>query len=111
MAGLIITTRSDVGFVAVDAPGEGAWLYYGDLDTGRFVLDTTEDASTLDDEGMRELDRDRALRAGLDKGLDVIAVPGDGVEDDDEEPAEADLFPDPVDEPIEPAEDLAESED
>lgn len=84
MAGLTITTQSDVGFVAVDAAGFAAWLYYTDPGDGSYRLDTRPDPSSLGDDGTRLLDRDRALAAATDKGLDVVALPGE----DDEEPAE-----------------------
>jgi hypothetical protein len=86
MAGLTITTQSEDGFVAVDAAGFAAWLYYVDCADGHYQLDTRPDPSSLDDDGTRALDRDRALTAATDKGLDVIALPG---EDDTEAPAEA----------------------
>lgn len=102
MAGLTINTRSDVGFVAVDRPGFAAWLYYIRTTDGAYVLDTDADPSLLDDDGTRALDADRALNASADKGLDVIALPGDGVEqadpddpDPDDAPAAADLEPAP----------------
>jgi hypothetical protein len=82
MAGLSITTRSDVGFVATDAAGLAAWLYYIDPADGSYRLDVRADASSLDNDGTRELDRDRAVAAADGKGLDVVALPGD-----DEEPA------------------------
>lgn len=77
MAGLSITTRSEVGFVAVDAAGSAAWLYYIDLGTGRYLLDLRPDPSLLDKDGTRSLDRDRALEAGSGRGLDVVPLPGD----------------------------------
>lgn len=89
MAGLTITTQSDTGFVAVDAAGSAAWLYYIDGADGSYRLSTVADASSLDADGTRALDRDRALQAGIDRGLDVIALPG---EDDQEEPAEPPVF-------------------
>lgn len=92
LAGLTIETRSQLGFVAVDRPGFAAWLYYAD-EAGRYVLDTTQDDSSIDDDGTRALDLERALSAGVEKGLDVIALPGTGddeADDDDELPA--DLF-------------------
>lgn len=93
MAGLTVTTRSDLGFVAVDAEGSGAWLYYIEAATGRYLLDTRPDTSSLDDDGTRLLDVERAYAAGLDKGLDVIALPGA----DDEAPAEPPVIDDSAD--------------
>lgn len=84
MAGLTVTTRSDRGFVAVDAAGFAAWLYYIDPDDGSYRLDTSADPSLLDDDGTRALDRDRVATAG-DQGLDVVALPGEV----DEAPAAA----------------------
>lgn len=104
MAGLTINTRSDVGFVAVDAPGFAAWLYYIRVADGAYVLDLSPDASSLDDQGTRALDRDRARQAGLDKGLDVIALPGDGAlaanPDDADPPSSVDLAPAPPEDVI-----------
>ncbi len=88
MAGQTVTTGSDVGFVAVDAEGFAAWLYYIAAD-GSYQLNLSPDPSLLDDQGTRALDRDRAAAAGADKGLDVIALPGS----DPEEPA----APPPID--------------
>jgi len=99
MAGLTIHTRSDVGFVAVDKPADAAWVYKIDPDNGRYVLDTSTDQSSLDEEGTRALDLERALTAGLEKGLDVVALP-DSEPDPDAEPAEVDLFGDVPDEPV-----------
>lgn len=82
-AGQTIETRSEVGFVAVDRPGHAAWLYYLDND-GRYVVDTSDDPSRLDEDGTRALDIDRVVDAGADKCLDVIAVPGDGELDDED---------------------------
>lgn len=96
MAGLTITTQSDVGFVAVDAAGSAAWLYYTTGD-GSYQLDTSPDPSSLDADGTRVLDRDRALAAATDKGLDVVALPGE----DDEPPAPAPV----IDETEDPGED------
>lgn len=93
MAGQTITTRSDCGFVAVDKPASAAWLYYPDVN-GRFVVDTRPDPSLLDADGTRALDMERAMRAQSEKGLDVIALPGDGVEDDGEDAQAVDLAPD-----------------
>jgi len=101
MAGLTINTRSDVGFVAVDRPGFAAWLYYIRLTDGAYVLDTAADPSLLDDDGTRALDVDRALTASAEKGLDVIALPGDGVEQDDPDDPDPDDAPTAVD--LEPA--------
>jgi hypothetical protein len=36
LAGQTIETRSEFGFVAVDRPGNAAWLYFAD-EAGRFV--------------------------------------------------------------------------
>jgi hypothetical protein len=83
MAGLTITTQSDTGFVAVDAAGFAAWVYYAAPD-GSYQLDTQPDPSSLGADGTRALDRDRALAAATGKGLDVIALPGE----DDEAPAD-----------------------
>jgi hypothetical protein len=92
MAGLTITTRSEVGFVAVDKPASAAWLYRADTN-GRFVLDTGDDPSRIDEDGTRALDLER-LGGSSSECLDVIAVPGE--DDEDEfEPAAADLGPDP----------------
>jgi hypothetical protein len=77
MAGQTLTTGSDHGFVAVDAAGFAAWVYYIDPGDGSYRLDTSPDPSLLDDDGTRALDRDRALSAATDKGLDVVALPGD----------------------------------
>lgn len=93
MAGQTITTRSDIGFVATDAAGSAAWVYYINATDGRFVLDTTPDSSSLDEDGTRSLDLARALDAGEDAGLDVIALPGE----DDEEPAEPPVIDDTED--------------
>jgi hypothetical protein len=98
MAGLTITTQSDVGFVAVDAAGSAAWLYYIDTGDGSYRLDVSADPSSLDGDGTRALDRDRALQARTDKGLDVIALPGE----DDEAPAAPPVF----DEDYDPAEEV-----
>lgn len=100
MAGLTIETRSDTGFVAVDKAAGAAWVYRANPDNGRFELDTSPDASLLDGEdGTRELDLERALTAGVEKGLDVIALP-DTEADPDEPVAEADLFADVLEEPV-----------
>lgn len=81
MAGQTITTRSDRGFVAIDAPGLAAWIYLIGADGG-YRVDTAADVSLLDADGTRALDRERAAAAGTEKGLDVIALPGA-----DDEPA------------------------
>jgi hypothetical protein len=106
MAGLTINTRSDVGFVAVDAPGFAAWLYYIRATDGAYVLDTSPDASSLDSDGTRALDRERALAASQEKGLDVIALPGDGVEEDDPDDPDPGDAPTAVDLAPAPAEDV-----
>jgi hypothetical protein len=110
MAGLTINTRSDVGFVAVDKPASAAWVYKIDPDNGRYVLDVSPDPSSLDEDGTRALDLDRVLTAGLEKGLDVIALP-DSEPDPDEVPAEVDLFGDVPDEPVIEPGDAKEGED
>lgn len=106
MAGLTIETRSDRGFLAVDKPALAAWIYKIDRDNGRFVLCTAPDPSSIDDQGTRALDLDRAGGAASE-GLDVIALP-DAEPDADEPAAEADLFagvpPEPVLTPGDPAE-------
>jgi hypothetical protein len=89
MAGQTITTGSDAGFVAVDAAGMAAWIYHIDPGDGSYQLDTSPDASLLDADGTRALDRDRAASAAAGKGLDVVALPGE----DDEPAAE----PPPID--------------
>lgn len=94
MAGQTVTTRSEVGFVAVDAAGQAAWLYYIDLGTGRYLLDLRPDAASLDGEGTRALDAGRLSAAGIDRGLDVVALPGE----DDEPPAEPPVIDDSGDE-------------
>ncbi len=93
MAGQTLSTGSDRGFVAVDAAGFAAWIYYIDPGDGSYRLDTSPDPSLLDDEGTRALDRDRALTAAIDKGLDVVALPGE----DDEAPAEPPVIDDASD--------------
>lgn len=106
MAGLTINTRSDTGFVAVDRPGFAAWLYYIRTTDGAYVLDTDADSSLLDDDGTRALDVDRALTASADKGLDVIALPGAGVEQADPDDPDPDDTPTVVDLAPAPAEDV-----
>lgn len=81
LAGQTIETRSEIGFVAVDRPGHAAWLYEID-NSGRFVLDTSEDPSRIDEDGTRVLDLDRVLTAATEQCLDVIALPGDGDQDE-----------------------------
>jgi hypothetical protein len=90
MAGQTVTTRSEVGFVAVDAAGFAAWVYRIRTPDGAYALDLSLDDSSLDENGTRALDLERALYAGTDKGLDVIALPGE----DQEEPAEPPVFDD-----------------
>lgn len=98
LAGETVTTRSDVGFVAVDRPGFAAWLYLID-DAGRYVVDTSDDPSRIDADGTRVLDVDRALEAATEQCLDVVALPGDG-SDDDPEPGEVERIPEELlDEP------------
>lgn len=88
MAGETITTRSEIGFVAVDAEGHGAWLYYIG-DDGRYRLDLSPSPSLLDDQGTRELGR--AVISAEEEGLDVVALTGAA----EEPPAE----PPPIDDP------------
>ena len=86
MAGVSVSTRSDIGFVAVDAAGFGAWLYYIRVEDGAYVLDTRPDPSSLDvEDGTRAFDPERGLYAS-DKGLDLIAIPGDPADDPGETP-------------------------
>jgi hypothetical protein len=95
MAGQTINTRSNIGFIAVDAEGFAAWVYYVRAADGAYELDLQPDATTLEGwSGTRSLDLDRALDAAS-KGLDVIALPGEG---DDEQPAEPPVFDDDVEE-------------
>lgn len=102
MAGLTIHTRSDTGFLAVDRQAGAAWAYYADTN-GRFLLDLSPDPSLLDDDGTRVLQPARLEGAG-EKCIDVVAVPGEpGEPDEVNEPAEADLGPDP--EPVQIVED------
>lgn len=103
MAGLTIYTRSDTGFVAVDRPGSAAWVYKADPDNGRFVLCADPDPSSIDEDGTRALDLERAAGA-RSMGLDVIALP-EAEGDEDDEPGEVDLFADvPEESVVEPAE-------
>jgi hypothetical protein len=81
MAGQAITTRSDAGFVVVDAAGFAVWIYVVDVD-GKFRLGTRTDPPVLDDSGTRALDREAAVTLAGQCGLDVIALPGE-----DDEPA------------------------
>lgn len=91
LAGLTITSRSEVGLVAVDRPASAAWVYRIDAG-GRFILDTSDDPSRIDEDGTRALDAERALDAGREQCLDVIAVPGDGRPDpDDQDPETGEL--------------------
>lgn len=97
LAGLTMTIRSEIGFVAVDRPGSAAWVYYADA-AGRFVLTTEDDPSRIEDDGTRALDLDRVAAAGAEKGLDVIALPGDGQPDpEDEDPEDGELIRIPAD--------------
>jgi len=90
MAGQTLTINSNRGFVAVDAAGFAAWIYYINSGDGSFGLDTSPDPSLLDEDGTRALDRNRALAAAAAKDLDVIALPGE----DEEEPAEPPVIDD-----------------
>jgi hypothetical protein len=92
MAGLTIETWSDAGFVAVDRPGAAAWIYRTNPDNGRFELDVSPDPSLLDVDGTRALDLERALTAGLEHDLDVIALPDAESEPDEEPVISDDLF-------------------
>lgn len=83
LAGQTVETRSQIGFIAVDRPASAAWLYLID-GNGRYVIDTSDDPSRIDEDGTRALDPGRAETALLEKCLDVIALPGD----EDEEPGE-----------------------
>jgi hypothetical protein len=88
MAGLTIETRSDSGFLAVDAPAGAAWVYYVD-EAGRYVLCTEPDPSLIDEaDGTRSYDPERGLDVALGPELDVVALPGDPAEVDDALPAE-----------------------
>lgn len=93
LAGRTIETRSQVGFLAVDRPASAAWLYRID-DSGRYVLDTSDDPTLIDDEGTRALDPGRAETALLEKCLDVIALPGDEQEEPGEQIPDGELADD-----------------
>jgi hypothetical protein len=84
MDGLTLTIRAEAGFVAVDKPGQRAWVYQA-VD-GEFRLCTDADPSLINpDFGTRALDQERLQQATANPAMDVVALPGgeglDGADD------------------------------
>lgn len=73
-----VTVRTPDGFLAADATREHAWVYRL-RDDGTFAVCLQHDDSTIypygASSGLRSLDRDRVLDAGLGEDIDVISVP------------------------------------